>query len=164
MAIFLSSTPDPAAILPLATMMMIGLSAYAMADAVILIVGGVLRGAGDTKWLMWASILLHWLMLIVEVFVIEVWNTPELGSRTAWLVFVTARIRESVRQFHAATYTARLYRGRWYASHAGRRSLEAARVLSEHASPARSRLCRRRDFRARRSRPLSSLTCSDRSM
>ena len=64
------SRSDP----PLATMMMIGLSAYTMADAVILIVGGVLRGAGDTKWLMWASILLHWLMLIVEVFVIEVWE------------------------------------------------------------------------------------------
>lgn len=116
-AIFLSSTPDPAAILPLATMMMIGLSAYTMADAVILIVGGVLRGAGDTRWLMWASILLHWLMLIVEVFVIEVW---ELGSRTAWLVFVAMILATAV------TYGVRLYRGRWNTPEA------LARVLSEH--------------------------------
>ena len=96
---------------------MIGLSAYTMADAVILIVGGVLRGAGDTRWLMWASILLHWLMLIVEVFVIEVW---ELGSRTAWLVFVAMILATAV------TYGVRLYRGRWNTPEA------LARVLSEH--------------------------------
>jgi len=114
--IFLSGSAEDAAILPLASMMMIGLSAYAMADATILIVGGVLRGAGDTKWLMWASIILHWPMLIVEVLVIEVW---EMGSRAAWLVFVVMILAT------AATYAVRLYRGRWNTPEA------LARVLAE---------------------------------
>lgn len=72
-------------IMSLGSFMMVGLATYVMADAVILIAGGVLRGAGDTRWLMWASILIHWLMLIVQYFVIKVW---ELGPEISWVVFV----------------------------------------------------------------------------
>ena len=66
-----SSTDD---IRLLSAFMMIGLATYVMADATILIAGGVLRGAGDTRWLMWASVLIHWAMLIVQFFVIKVWS------------------------------------------------------------------------------------------
>ena len=68
----------------LATFMMIGLSTYAMADAAIQVCGGVLRGAGDTRWLMWASVSLHWIMLVAEYYIIRV---AELGPRVAWLTF-----------------------------------------------------------------------------
>jgi len=68
----------------LATFMMIGLSTYAMADATIQVCGGVLRGAGDTRWLMWASVSLHWIMLVAEFYIIRV---AELGPRVAWLTF-----------------------------------------------------------------------------
>lgn len=115
--LFLGGGGDDAAIITLASTMMIGLAAYTMADAIILIVGGVLRGAGDTRWLMWASIVLHWMMLVVQVFVIEVW---ELGARVSWLVFVIAILST------AAVYSVRLYRGRWNTQEA------LARVLSEH--------------------------------
>ena len=114
--LFLGGSADDAAILALGGFMMVGLAAYAMADATILIVGGVLRGAGDTRWLMWASVLLHWFMLIVQVFVIEVWS---LGSRVSWVVFVIMILAT------AATYAWRLYSGRWNTPEA----LE--RVLSE---------------------------------
>ena len=79
------SPENAAAYMGLARFMMIGLACYVMADAVILIAGGVLRGAGDTRWLMWASIIIHWLMLGIQYLVIQVW---ELGARVSWVVFV----------------------------------------------------------------------------
>lgn len=68
----------------LAAYMMIGLCCYAMADAMIQVVGGVLRGAGDTRWVMVASTLLHWIMLVFQYLVIRVW---EFGPRASWIVF-----------------------------------------------------------------------------
>ena len=68
----------------LAAFMMIGLSSYAMADAIIIISGGVLRGAGDTRWLMYTSVGLHWAMLIAQYYVILVW---QFGPRVSWLTF-----------------------------------------------------------------------------
>ena len=65
--------------------MMIGLASYVMADAVILISGGVLRGAGDTRWLMMTSVSLHWAMLIAQYFIIRVY---EYGPRVSWMTFV----------------------------------------------------------------------------
>ena len=68
----------------LSAFMMIGLSSYVIADAIIIITGGVLRGAGDTRWLMYASVGLHWAMLIAQYYVILVW---EFGPRVSWLTF-----------------------------------------------------------------------------
>ena len=68
----------------LSAFMMIGLSSYVIADAMIIITGGVLRGAGDTRWLMYASVGLHWAMLIAQYYVILVW---EFGPRVSWLTF-----------------------------------------------------------------------------
>ena len=68
----------------LAAFMMIGLSSYVMADAIIIISGGVLRGAGDTRWLMYTSVGLHWAMLIAQYYVILVW---QFGPRVSWLTF-----------------------------------------------------------------------------
>ena len=83
--LFVEPGPEFEAIMTLGTFMMIGLATYVMADAMILIAGGVLRGAGDTQWLMWMSIILHWLMLLGQYLVIHVW---EMGPRVSWVVFV----------------------------------------------------------------------------
>ena len=64
---------------------MVGLSSYAVADAIIIVSGGVLRGAGDTRWLLIASVSLHWLMLVAQYFIILVLG---LGPRVSWLTFV----------------------------------------------------------------------------
>ena len=68
----------------LSAFMMIGLSSYVMADAIIIISGGVLRGAGDTRWLMYTSVGLHWAMLIAQYYVILVW---QFGPQISWLTF-----------------------------------------------------------------------------
>ncbi|MCB1643827.1 MAG: MATE family efflux transporter [Pseudomonadales bacterium] len=115
-AIFIAPGHDPQAIMSLGSFMMVGLATYVMADATIQIAGGVLRGAGDTRWLMWASILIHWLMLLVQYFVIKVW---EMGPRASWVVFVAMIITT------ALMYLWRLAGPRW-------RTPEAfARVMSE---------------------------------
>ena len=68
----------------LSAFMMIGLSSYVIADAIIIISGGVLRGAGDTRWLMYTSVGLHWAMLIAQYYVILVW---QFGPQVSWLTF-----------------------------------------------------------------------------
>ncbi len=88
----------------LATFMMIGLSSYAMADAVIQVCGGVLRGAGDTRWLMYVSVALHWIMLVAEYFIIRVF---ELGPRVAWITFCVMIFAI------AAVFAYRLFGNRW---------------------------------------------------
>ena len=114
--IFVEAGPDVARIMTLGSFMMVGLATYVMADATILISGGVLRGAGDTRWLMWVSILLHWLMLVVQYFVIRVW---ELGPNMSWIVFVAMILMT------AGAYVWRLAGSRW-------RTPEAfERVMSE---------------------------------
>jgi MATE family multidrug resistance protein len=105
-----------AQIRPLATTMMIGLATYVMADAIILIAGGALRGAGDTRWIMFTSISLHWLMLLVQYLVIVRWRMDPMVS---WWVFVVMLL--SI----ALCYALRLYGGRW------RRPERLARVMQE---------------------------------
>ncbi len=102
--VFIAPGPNYQAIHDLASHMMLGLSSYVMADAIILVSGGVLRGAGDTRWLMIASVALHWAMLVAQFVVIKVLG---LGPKTAWLVFVVMLLTI------AAVYFFRLTKGTW---------------------------------------------------
>ena len=102
--VFAPPSGDFTAIRELSAFMMIGLSCYVMADAVILVSGGILRGAGDTRWLMIASVALHWAMLVAQFFIIRVLG---YGPRVSWLAFVALVI--SI----ALTYAWRLRGGRW---------------------------------------------------
>ncbi len=83
--VFATPTGDFSEISELASYMMIGLSTYVVAEAVILIAGGTLRGAGDTRWLMVISTTLHLLMLVAQYFIIMVY---ELGPKVSWWAFV----------------------------------------------------------------------------
>ena len=115
--IFISEGKYFSEILSLASFMMVGLSCYVMADAILIITGGVLRGAGDTRWLMWVSVSIHWLMLLIQYFVIKVWD---LGPRVAWVVFVIMII------LTALVYAGRISGQKW-------RTPEAiAKVMAEH--------------------------------
>ncbi|MEM6485929.1 MAG: MATE family efflux transporter, partial [Pseudomonadota bacterium] len=73
--------------------MMIGMASYVIADAVILVSSGVLRGAGDTVWLMKTSMVLGVLMLLVQIGVILVWG---LGPLTSWFVLVATIVAKAV--------------------------------------------------------------------
>jgi MATE family multidrug resistance protein len=100
----------------LADHMMIGLVTYMMADAIILIAGGALRGAGDTRWIMITSTSVHWVMLLAQYYVIVV---SDYGPRVSWWVFVAMLLTL------AALYLGRLLGGTW------RRPERLARVLEE---------------------------------
>lgn len=102
--VFAPPSGDFSAIRELSAFMMIGLSSYVMADAVILVAGGVLRGAGDTRWLMVASVSLHWAMLVLQFFIIRV---LEFSPKVSWVVFCFLVLAI------ALVYLLRLIGGRW---------------------------------------------------
>lgn len=102
--VFAPPSGDFGDIRQLSAFMMIGLSSYVMADAVILVAGGILRGAGDTRWLMVASVTLHWAMLVAQFFIIRVLDFSPEVSWVAFCVLVFAI---------ALVYALRLWNGRW---------------------------------------------------
>ncbi len=102
--VFAPPSGDFSAIRELSAFMMIGLSSYVMADALILVAGGVLRGAGDTRWLMIASVSLHWAMLVAQFFIIRV---LELSPKVSWVVLCLLVLAI------ALVYMLRLVGGRW---------------------------------------------------
>ncbi|MEM9257282.1 MAG: MATE family efflux transporter [Pseudomonadota bacterium] len=103
-AVFDTGHGEFASIQSLAELMMIGLVTYMLADAIILVSGGALRGAGDTRWIMVTSISVHWLMLVVQYLVIVVYAFEPLVS---WWVFVAMLL------VLAAVYAGRLMGTRW---------------------------------------------------
>ncbi len=114
--IFATPGMDFSPILAVGAPMMIGLATYAVADGLILVCSGVLRGAGDTRWLLVASVIVHVLTLIVQVFVILVW---QLGPLVSWWVFVSMLI------VNALLYLWRVLGSRW------RHPERLARVMAE---------------------------------
>jgi multidrug resistance protein, MATE family len=83
--IFISPGKDFQAIMEISSFMMIGLATYVMADAVRLIASAVLRGAGDTRWLMISTVSLFWTMLFAQYLIIRVFG---LGPKVSWVAFV----------------------------------------------------------------------------
>ncbi len=114
--VFTPPVGDFSEIRDLASYMMIGLSTYMMADAIILISGGALRGAGDTRWLMFTSVSLHWAMLIAQYFIIMVY---QFGPKVSWWAFVVSLLAL------ACVYFARLIGNPW------RQPERLARVMAE---------------------------------
>ena len=114
--VFATPVGDFTEIRELASHMMIGLIAYMLADATMTVTGGALRGAGDTRWIMITSISIHWLMLVVQYFVIVVYN---YGPLVSWWVFV-AMINSL-----ALIYLLRLLGGTW------RRPERLAKIMRE---------------------------------
>ncbi len=102
--VFAPPSGDFTAIRELSAFMMIGLSSYVMADAVLLVSGGVLRGAGDTRWLMVASVTLHWAMLVAQFFIIKVFK---FSPRVSWIAMCVLVLSL------ALVYAMRLKHGRW---------------------------------------------------
>jgi MATE family multidrug resistance protein len=72
-------------ILPLARTLLRLAALYTMADATQVVFSGALRGAGDTKWVMIISGILHWVMAIGAFVFIRVLAVPPVG---VWLLFI----------------------------------------------------------------------------
>jgi MATE family multidrug resistance protein len=72
-------------IAPIASTMLRLAAVYTWADATYLVLGGALRGAGDTHWAMRASVLLHWCNAGIAFLLIKVFQVQPL---VVWGVFV----------------------------------------------------------------------------
>lgn len=58
---------------------------YTMADSTQLVFAGALRGAGDTKWVMRASVILHWIFAVIAIVLIRV---IEASPILVWVFFI----------------------------------------------------------------------------
>jgi len=103
--IFIFQEQDAAVIRELARFMMVGLSCYVLCEGVLQVAAGVLRGAGDTRWAMYASVSLHWTMLVSQFFIIKVF---EFGPRASWVGFVVMIMTISL------VFVLRLASNRWH--------------------------------------------------
>ncbi len=70
---------------PTAVFMLRVASIYVLVEAAIAAFVGALRGAGDTRWSMVASVILHYSMLLVSILVFKVFH---LSAEIAWIIVV----------------------------------------------------------------------------
>lgn len=79
---------DPAfdAAFPMAVFMLRLAAFYVMADAVMLVFGGALRGAGDTVWAMVVSVTMHWI-LVAQLWLAQ--NVLHWPPPAAWIMLCT---------------------------------------------------------------------------
>ena len=77
--------PGEERLLELAKAMLRLAAIYTLADITQLVFAGALRGAGDTRWVMYISVGLHWLMAVTAVLLIRVFALPPL---TVWVFFI----------------------------------------------------------------------------
>ncbi len=78
-------TTQDQSILPIAQMLLRMAALYTMADAANVVFSGALRGAGDTRWVMMVSGLLHWTMACGAYLFIKVLVLP---PEVVWLFFI----------------------------------------------------------------------------
>jgi len=58
-------------------------SLYVMADALFLVFGGALRGAGDTFWAMCISVTFHWVLVAVLFTLLRIFS---VSAFAAWFM------------------------------------------------------------------------------
>ena len=102
--IFITQDTEADAIRALSRFMMVGLSCYVLCEGVLQVISGVLRGAGDTRWIMVASVSLHWAMLALQFVLIRI---LQLGPRASWIGFVVMILMITV------VFAYRLLGNRW---------------------------------------------------
>ncbi|THB69221.1 MAG: MATE family efflux transporter [Gammaproteobacteria bacterium] len=76
-------------IAPMAITMLRLAALYVMADAMFLVFGGALRGAGDTLWAMVTSVLFHWILVAVLFVMLNLIEaSPAISWLTLCLIFI----------------------------------------------------------------------------
>jgi MATE family multidrug resistance protein len=77
-ALFASGFADPGGpIKPMGATMLRLLAIHTIAIAAKLVIGGSLRAAGDTTWLMWVSVAIHWVMAIAVILLARVFHVHQ---------------------------------------------------------------------------------------
>jgi MATE family multidrug resistance protein len=80
--------PEGVEIARLATIMLRLAALYILADSAQLVFAGALRGAGDTRWVMYISVGLHWVFSIIAIVLIRVVQVPPVAAWVSFIVFV----------------------------------------------------------------------------
>jgi MATE family multidrug resistance protein len=101
-------TAEDQAILPLAQTLLRLAALYTFADATQVVFAGALRGAGDTRWVMIISGMLHWTMAVGAFLFIRVLALPPVA---VWLFFILFVISLGVSMF------LRHRQGKWMSIH-----------------------------------------------
>lgn len=91
-------------VMPLAIFMVRLMAIYVFADAMGIVFGSALRGAGDTFWTMVISVTGHWVMALVTLSLIYVFDAP---PRTSWIATVLLVV------CLGTTFYLRFRSGRW---------------------------------------------------
>ena len=78
-------TANDLGVLPLARLMLRLAAIYILADGTQLVFAGTLRGAGDTRWVMYISVVLHILMASGAYIMIKVFHAQPVG---VWIYFI----------------------------------------------------------------------------
>ncbi len=81
-------------------------SLYLLSDALMLVFGGALRGAGDTRWAMRTSVACHWFLAAASWVLIR---RLQVSPQAAWVVFV------ALVSLMGMLFFARFRGGRWKA-------------------------------------------------
>jgi multidrug resistance protein, MATE family len=95
-------------ILPLAQTLLRLAAMYLLADATQVVFSGALRGAGDTRWVMVVSGILHWIMAVGAFLMIRVFTLPPV---IVWLFFILFVMSLSIAMFlrHRGTRWERIH-------------------------------------------------------
>ncbi len=93
-----------AEVAPIAVRMVQLVSLYVLFDAIMVCLIGALRGAGDTHWTMWASIIMHWSLVGIAYLMFEVFDYHVLFVWTAVIVVII---------LFALLLIYRFYQGKW---------------------------------------------------
>lgn len=83
--VFIQEGPDSARIADMAVPMLRLVTVYLFSDGLYLVFSGALKGAGDTRWAMFASIAVHWLLAGTAVVLIGWLHVTPIA---AWSAFV----------------------------------------------------------------------------
>ncbi len=65
------------------------LTLYTLANALKLVLRGVLRAAGDTRWMMCVSVAIHWAMAVGVILLV---HAAKVDPYAAWLTLVAMNI------------------------------------------------------------------------
>ncbi len=93
-----------AEVFPTAVFMLRIAAFYVMADAVMLVFGGALRGAGDTFWAMCISVAMHWTLVVILTLFLKIFHFTPTAS---WVMLCSAFLSFS------AVFYLRYRGGKW---------------------------------------------------
>jgi len=99
---------------------------YTLADVTQIVFAGALRGAGDTRWVMTASVVLHWIMALISFLLIRRFRVSPV---LVWCVFILFIMALGVIMF------LRFLKGPWRTLRIIREPAESPAVISEPEFP-----------------------------